>query len=99
MDLAVETNNILQNYDTALNLANDVDFHFYGLSELSPGDNKKNLSSTIKYIKNTGMFLGQHNPSWSTHASARVGGRLYICLILHFHIHCFSFLFKLDYNF
>ena len=58
VELTVNINNILQNYNQALNLANEVDFYLYGHSELSFDDNKKVLSSTIKYLKSTGRFPG-----------------------------------------
>ena len=40
VELTLNINNILQNYNQALNLANEVDFYLYGHSELSFDDNK-----------------------------------------------------------
>ena len=58
VDLAVNINNILQNYNMELNPANDVEFYLYGHSDLSFDDNKKVLLSTIRYIKRTARFQG-----------------------------------------
>ena len=55
VDLAVDTTNILRKYNL-LNLANNVDFYLYGHSNLTLDENRRILSSTIKYIKKTERF-------------------------------------------
>ena len=55
VDLAVDTTNILRKYNL-LNLANNVDFYLYGHSDLTLVENRRILSSTIKYIKKTQRF-------------------------------------------
>ena len=54
-NLAVDITNILRKYNL-LNLANNAEFYLYGYRELSPEDNRKVLTSTIRYIKNTRRF-------------------------------------------
>ena len=53
--LAVDIINILRKYNL-LNLANNAKFYLYGHRELSSEDNKKVLSCTIRYVKNSGRF-------------------------------------------
>ena len=57
--LAVDITNILLR-NNLIELANDAEFYLYGHSRLSLIDNKKVLSSTIQYIKNTRRFSSQH---------------------------------------
>ena len=55
MRLATDVTNILRT-NNLLNLANNVELYLYGDSNLSLNDNKKVLSSTIKYLKSTQRF-------------------------------------------